>query len=62
MQGILRHGDRVVTTSMEHNSVMRPLRALEKKGVDVVVVKCDENGFLSREGIVKALEKKTGWS
>src|SRR4030042_1655219 len=30
--GILRPGDHCITSSMEHNSVMRPLRALEKKG------------------------------
>ena len=31
IKGLLRLGDHVVTSSMEHNSVMRPLRALEKK-------------------------------
>ncbi len=35
--GLLRPGDRVLTTSMEHNSVMRPLRDLESRGVEVVV-------------------------
>ena len=38
IKGILRPGDHVVTTSMEHNSVMRPLRALEARGVGVTVV------------------------
>src|SRR5512143_1319130 len=33
IRGILKPGDHVVTTSMEHNSVMRPLRALERDGV-----------------------------
>src|SRR5512146_2216934 len=33
LYGFLRRGDHVVTTSMEHNSVMRPLRALEKDRV-----------------------------
>ena len=31
LQGILCPGDHVITSSMEHNSVMRPLRALEEK-------------------------------
>src|SRR5437667_9382401 len=33
LYGILRPGDHVVTTSLEHNSVMRPLRHLETFGV-----------------------------
>ena len=31
--GLLRPGDRVVTSGIEHNAVMRPLRALERRGV-----------------------------
>ena len=30
LRGLLRPGDHVITSSMEHNSVMRPLRALER--------------------------------
>ena len=33
MYGLLHPGDHVVTTSMEHNSVMRPLRHLETHGM-----------------------------
>jgi len=44
--GILRPGDRVVTTSIEHNAVMRPLRALEKEGIRVTVVPCAPDGSL----------------
>ena len=40
LRGLLRPGDHVITSSMEHNSVMRPLRALEKHGVEVTVVRC----------------------
>lgn len=36
--GVLKPGDRVVTTSLEHNAVARPLRALQMQGVDVVKV------------------------
>jgi cysteine desulfurase/selenocysteine lyase len=42
--GMLKPGDRVVTTSVEHNSVMRPLRNLEKQGVIVDVVQCGPSG------------------
>lgn len=44
--GLLSAGDRVVTTSMEHNSVMRPLRELERRGVEVVIAPCDREGFI----------------
>ncbi|MGV8082225.1 MAG: aminotransferase class V-fold PLP-dependent enzyme [Coriobacteriia bacterium] len=46
MFGILEPGDSVVTTSMEHNSVMRPLRALEREGVRLEVARCDREGHL----------------
>ena len=36
LRGLLKAGDHVITSSMEHNSVMRPLRALEKEGVDCI--------------------------
>jgi cysteine desulfurase family protein len=46
LEGLLRPGDRVVTSSMEHNAVMRPLRSLERRGVKVTVVPCDRQGWL----------------
>ncbi len=39
--GLLNGGDRVVTTSMEHNAVIRPLRALQDHGVEIVKVAAD---------------------
>ena len=35
LKGLLRPGDRVVTSPMEHNAVLRPLKQLEKQGVIV---------------------------
>jgi cysteine desulfurase family protein len=58
--GILRPGDHVVTSSMEHNSVMRPLRALEKQGmVEIEVVPCSSEGFLDPADLVAALGPQT---
>lgn len=45
--GSLVPGDRVVTTSMEHNAVVRPLRALADRGVEVVRVAAGRDGFVS---------------
>ncbi|MGW8313033.1 MAG: aminotransferase class V-fold PLP-dependent enzyme [Desulfuromonadales bacterium] len=44
--GVLQPGDRVVTTSMEHNAVVRPLRALSDRGVAVVRVMADAQGVV----------------
>lgn len=38
IKGILRPGDRAVTTVLEHNSVLRPLYEMEKMGVELAVV------------------------
>ncbi len=59
MRGYLRPGDRVVTTSVEHNSVMRPLRALEKKGVEVAVVPCARDASLKPAAMEKAVTPAT---
>lgn len=44
--GVLRPGDRVVTTRMEHNAVVRPLHVLAGQGVEVVMVAGDREGFV----------------
>jgi cysteine desulfurase family protein len=57
--GILQRGDHCITTSMEHNSVMRPLRALERQGLEVTAVPCSFQGELDPREIEKAIKKKT---
>ena len=60
LRGILRPGDHVVTTSMEHNSVMRPLRALEEAGaIEISVVPCTTSGLLDPADVQSALRPKT---
>ena len=51
LKGLLQPGDRVLTTSMEHNAVMRPLRQLEQKGVEVVLIPCKGDGTLDFEAL-----------
>ncbi len=46
LKGLLHSGGRVVTTSMEHNAIIRPLRSLEARGVDVDILACGEEGML----------------
>ena len=59
LQGLLRPGDHVLTTSMEHNSVMRPLRALVEQGVELSVLPCDNAGDLCLDTLAAAIRKNT---
>lgn len=56
IQGLLQPGDRVVTGGMEHNAVMRPLREMEKHGVQVTVVPANNAGLLSTTAFADALK------
>jgi cysteine desulfurase / selenocysteine lyase len=53
--GLLRSGGRVVTTGMEHNSVLRPLRALSRAGVIVEVVAPGSDGRVDPKAIEHAV-------
>ena len=57
--GYLKQGDHAITSGMEHNSVMRPLRAMEKRGVDITVVPCDIDGLIDPGHIAGAIKKNT---
>ncbi|HHS97409.1 MAG TPA: aminotransferase class V-fold PLP-dependent enzyme [Chloroflexi bacterium] len=59
LRGYLRPGDHVVTSSMEHNAVMRPLRALERQGVEVTVVPCAPDGTLDPGDVLAAIRPNT---
>jgi cysteine desulfurase / selenocysteine lyase len=59
LKGLLRPGDHAITSSMEHNSVMRPLRDLEKKGLELSVVPCSEEGALSPGDFEKKIQSNT---
>lgn len=63
LRGYLRAGDHVVTSSMEHNSVMRPLRALaadaRREAIDLTVVPCSKEGFLDPTELETALRPNT---
>jgi selenocysteine lyase/cysteine desulfurase len=48
---------RVLSTSMEHNAVVRPLRGLEKEGVSVVFLECGPKGSLNPDLLKKTLEE-----
>ena len=57
--GVLAAGDHVVTSSMEHNSLLRPLRLLEKSGVTFTMVMADAQGLIDPEAIRSAIRPTT---
>ena len=59
LKGVLQSGDHVITTTMEHNSVLRPLKALEKRGVSQSVIRADREGYIKASEIEKAIRKDT---
>lgn len=60
IKGLLKAGDHVVTSSLEHNSVRRPLEYLRKEiGIDVTYVQADENGRLKAEDFRSAVRENT---
>lgn len=60
IHGVLRPGDHVVTSSVEHNSVLRPLMAWRQRfGVDVSYVPADEHGVVAADDVAACLRPKT---
>jgi selenocysteine lyase/cysteine desulfurase len=57
--GFLKPGDHVITSSMEHNSVMRPLRAMEARGVEMTSLPCSAVGELDPGVIIPAIKKNS---
>ena len=52
--GLLQPGDRVVTSSMEHNAVARPLHALQEQGVIVDKIQADACGRITLQQVIDA--------
>ena len=59
IKGVVSTGDHIITTSMEHNSVIRPIKALEKLGIENTIVECDKEGFLDINNLEKAIKPNT---
>ena len=59
IKGLLEPGDHVITTMLEHNSVLRPLYEMEKKGVALTIIKADKKGRFSLEEMEAAIRPET---
>ena len=59
IKGILNPGDHVITTAMEHNSVLRPLYELEEQGVELTILPADKRGRVAYEAFEAAIRSNT---
>lgn len=60
IQGLVSKGDHVITTMLEHNSVLRPLYHMEMNEViDVTFINFDERGYINPDDVKKAIRKNT---
>ena len=59
IKGILNPGDHVITTVMEHNSVLRPLYEMEIRGTELSFLPCNSNGVLLYEQIETMIQPNT---
>ena len=60
LKGILKKGDHVIITSMEHNSMIRPLRYLENQGlIELSIVNCDSKGSINIENLINCFKPNT---
>lgn len=55
LKGLLRAGDKVLTSPMEHNAVLRPLEQLKQQGVCVEYLPCTDRGELLLDGLTDKL-------
>ena len=59
IKGVLTTGDHVITTALEHNSVLRPLYELEDRGMELTVLQADSKGNICYNDFEKAIKPNT---
>ena len=59
IKGLLKAGDHVLVSSMEHNAVMRPLTQLLDKGITFDTIPCDSTGSIQMESIEPLIRPNT---
>lgn len=59
IKGLLKSGDHVISTTIEHNSVLRPLNAMSKNNVEVTFLDVSKEGYIDILEIRKHIRKET---
>lgn len=59
IKGVLQPGDHVITTALEHNSVLRPLYEMEERGVQLTILPADLLGNICYEDLINSIRTNT---
>ena len=59
LKGTLKPGDHVISTELEHNSVLRPLYELQEQGVEITFIKSNTRGTIAYEDFETAIRTNT---
>ena len=59
ISGVFGPGDHVITTAIEHNSVLRPLYRLEDEGMELTIIPADRSGCVRLEDMEAAIRENT---
>lgn len=59
IKGVLKPGDHIITTMIEHNSVLRPIEHLKSLGVEVTILPVDLNGYIYMPDLKNTVKKNT---
>ncbi len=59
IKGTLKRGDHVITTQLEHNSVLRPLYEMEDKGVELAIIPSDRKGCIDIYDFERRIQNNT---
>ncbi len=59
LKGFIKKGEHVITSSMEHNALSRPLKELVRKGAETTKIQCDHEGRINIDNIEAAIRPNT---
>lgn len=59
IKGVLESGDHVITSNLEHNSVLRPLQNLAQNQIALTYISFSSDGLINPKDIEKAIKPKT---
>ncbi len=59
IKGLLKNGDHVITTSIEHNSVLRPLNTMSKNNIAVTFLNVNKDGYIDISELKRKIRRET---
>lgn len=59
IKGIVRMGDHIISSKIEHPSVLKTLKELEEEGIEVTYLDVDNNGVINLEQLKNSIKNNT---